>query len=116
MELDIKITKEKNNIIVTTAGEIDDYHAPKFNDLLSKIIEKNDQQKIILNLEETTYLDSVGLGVIAIAAKKLVAKKQSLYLVCTKPQIIKLLDTSGMINLIKKNIFLLSSLKEAKEK
>ena len=101
-------------MVVSTKGELDDYNAPKLNDTLTDIIDHQGFLKIIVNLEETTYVDSVGLGTIAIAAKKVARKNGSLNIVCTKPQVVKLLDASGMVSMIKRNIGLYETLDQAR--
>jgi len=117
MTLELRIdTRFENNVaIVTTMGELDDYNAPQLNDLFSDIIDHQKYTKIIVNLEYTTYVDSVGLGTIAIAAKKVAKLNGQLNLVCTKPQVIKLLDASGMVSMIKRNIGVFEDTEQAKK-
>lgn len=115
MDLDLKIdVKHKADItIVSPKGELDDYHAPNLNDLFMKLINEDNKRKILVNLEETSYVDSVGLGTIVLASKKLASLDGQLSLVCTKPQIVKLLDSSGVMSMIKRNIILFNTVDEA---
>lgn len=115
LELKINTKKEKDIVIVIPVGELDDYNAPQLNDLFTDMIESQKETKLIINLEETTYVDSVGLGTIAIAAKKLTKLNGKLNIVCTKPQILKLLNTSGMLNMLKGSIGIFETLEQAKK-
>ncbi len=114
LELDIKLTRDGDMIIVTVSGELDDYNAPKLNDTFTDVIDNQQVFKLIVNLEDTTYVDSVGLGTIAIAAKKVARSNGALNIVCTKPQVVKLLDASGMVSMIKRNIGLFEDVEQAK--
>jgi len=115
IELKINSKKEKDIVIVNPIGELDDYNAPQLNDLFTDLIEKSQEKKLIVNMEETTYVDSVGLGTIAIAAKKVIKLNGKLNIVCTKTQILKLLNTSGMMNMLKGSIGIFETVDQAKK-
>ena len=115
MEINITTQLENDFAIIFVNGELDDYNAPTLNDLLSEIINIQKYYKIIINLEGTMYLDSIGLGTIAIAASKVAKNNGVLNIVCTKPQIIKLLNASGMVSMIKRNIKIYDDLDQAKK-
>lgn len=115
LELNINTEFENDIAIVSTNGELDDYNAPQLNDLFTTVIENEKYIKIIINLEETTYVDSVGLGTIAIAAKKVSALNGQLNIVCTKPQVLKLLSASGMVKMTKHSIGVFETINQAKQ-
>ncbi len=87
---------------VRVKGEIDIYSCPRLNSAFSEILQKGYKQ-FILNLENIQYLDSTGLGTIAHIARTLYEQEGVLFLVCSKPQIRKIFEISG---LNKKNILL----------
>ncbi|MFA5879159.1 MAG: STAS domain-containing protein [Candidatus Margulisiibacteriota bacterium] len=113
LNLKIDVKHKKDIVIISPKGELDDYNAPKLNDLFMKLINEDNKRKFVVNLEETSYVDSVGLGTIVLASKKLASLDGMLSLVCAKPQIIKLLDSSGVMSMIKRNISLFNTLNEA---
>ncbi len=115
LELDITVEREGDIAIVSATGELDDYNAPRLNDIFIGLIDAENFIKIVVNLESITYVDSVGLGAIAIAAKKAGRREGVLHIVCTKPQVMKLLNASGMVSIIKRNIGLFENLEEAKK-
>ncbi len=93
--------EEKNNIpIVNVSGEIDVYTCPQLRATLAGLIDKG-QHSIILNLENIQYIDSTGLGTIAHTARTLEPNNGMVYVICSKNQIKKIFEVSG---LEKKNI------------
>ncbi|MFC1755013.1 STAS domain-containing protein [Thermoproteota archaeon] len=86
--------------IVSVQGEIDIYTCPELNKTVRELLD-NGHKNLVLNLENTQYIDSTGLGAIAHAAKRLDESKGVVNVICTKPQICKIFEISG---LNKKNI------------
>ena len=105
VDLEIKVRKEKNIPVITLSGEIDVYTYPKLNEALATLIEEGCKD-LVINLEQVKYIDSTGLGVLANSAAKIANKKGSLHLVCTKTNIKKIFDVSG---LLKKNLKILDT-------
>jgi anti-sigma B factor antagonist len=105
VDLEIKVRKEKNIPVITLSGEIDVYTYPKLNEALAALIEEGCKD-LVINLEQVKYIDSTGLGVLANSAAKLSGKKGNLHVVCTKTNIKKIFDVSG---LLKKNLKILDT-------
>lgn len=107
MTLDFKVSVEKksDHPLVSVAGELDLHTCAKLNDTLTSVL--NDASGfIILNLEDTQYMDSTALGTIARMAKSFSDKKGEVRIVCQKSHILKLFTMSG---LLKKNISVFDS-------
>ena len=105
--------EEKNNIpIIHVKGEIDVYTCPQLRTLLTDLVQKG-QVLLILNLENIQYIDSTGLGTIAHTARTIENSNGKVCVVCTKNQIKKIFEVSG---LEKKNVRLcpdeISAMKE----
>ena len=81
--------------IISVNGEIDVYTSAKLDKTLKDVIEKGGKT-IILNLENVHYIDSMGLGIIAHSADSISTKGGRLNVVCTKPQIQKIFQVSGL--------------------
>jgi len=90
---------------LTIHGEIDIYTCSELRDALINLIESHTSD-IILNLEHSQYIDSTGLGTIAHSAQILSSRSASIHVICTRPQIKKIFEVSG---LLKKNIILYDS-------
>ena len=55
-------TKEQDGIVVLSInGEIDLYNAPELKEAVQKLSEQN-KNKIIVNLDRVSYVDSSGIG------------------------------------------------------
>ena len=111
LNLDFNVTLERkyNFPYISISGELDLNTCAKFNDVLKKSVDDSDKI-IILNLENTQYMDSTALGVVARVAKTLAEKGGALKVICQKSHILKLFSISG---LLKKNITVYESVELA---
>lgn len=114
MDLNIDASKEGDITIITINGELDDFHAPKLNETFAQVIDNDECNKLVINLEGATFIDSVGLGTIAIAGKKIVQLNGAMKLVCTKAPIVKLITASGIVDAMGDHLGLYDSLENAK--
>ena len=113
IDLAINVTQSKGWQIITLKGELDDYQASKLTKTFNKVIDENISTQLILNLDEVSFVDSVGLGTIAIAGKKLLEKSGQLYIVCTQQKIAQMVTLSGIIPATKETSQLFDSNEEA---
>ena len=104
-DFNIEISSNDSVPIVRIWGEVDIHNCPQLNRVLSDVLKENDRS-LVIDLEGVDYIDSTGLGTIAHAAKILAATQGIVQLVCTKPQIKKIFEISG---LSQKNVNLVSS-------
>lgn len=84
--------------VVTAAGEIDVYTAAELREVLVPI--SNTSQAVVLDLEQVTFLDSTGLGVIIGALKRARAHDGSLVLVCTQERILAIFRLTGLTKVL----------------
>lgn len=98
----VEIEQKQNYPVVHVKGEIDVYTCPQLRETLKQVIDEG-QQHLILNLENTQYIDSTGLGTIAHTAQRIKDQEGQVHVICNKPQIKKIFEVSG---LEKKNITL----------
>ncbi|RAP31336.1 hypothetical protein DID78_01500 [Candidatus Marinamargulisbacteria bacterium SCGC AG-343-D04] len=105
--------EEKHSIpTINVHGEIDIYTCGDLRKAFSKTTEK-ETASFILNLTHIQYIDSTGLGTIAHAAQEIQQKNGHVYVICTKPQINKIFEVSGLLT---KNISLFENEEQAIEK
>jgi anti-sigma B factor antagonist len=100
LNFSIDVIEKKDIPIVNVNGEIDIYNCSQLTEKLLKII-KSGHKNIILNLENVQYIDSTGLGSIALSVQELAKKEGKMNIICTKPTINRIFEISG---LTKKNI------------
>ena len=78
-------------IVVAVEGDLDLHSAPELRERLSAIIE-GDTRQVVLDLSDVTFLDSMGLGVILGAKKRLATTGRELELVIANPEIRRLFE------------------------
>ena len=81
--------------VVDVEGEIDIHTAPRLRELLIDLVSKNHYQ-IVVNLDKVGFVDSTGLGVLVGGLKRVRAHDGSLDLVCTREQILKIFQITGL--------------------
>ena len=97
--LDIHETIEDEVLIVAVRGELDLYTAPDLRSLLLGAIQDG-RTAVVLDLRETTFLDSTALGVIIAAMKALRIRSGRLVLVNDRTSITKTLAITGLDHLL----------------
>ena len=95
LDLKIDIKREQDVPVITLSGEVDVYTYPQLKTAIADIIESGNRDMII-NLEGVKYIDSTGLGVLASGASKLAKSNGFISIICTKPQIKKIFEVSGL--------------------
>ena len=77
--------------VVAVRGEIDLFTAPDLKSALSEAIESG-HDRIVVDLTDTTFLDSTALGVILASAQRMAERGGRFELVCGSPSIRRILD------------------------
>jgi anti-sigma B factor antagonist len=81
--------------VVAVRGEIDLFTAPDLKAMLVEAIDGG-KTRIVVDLSETTFLDSTALGVLIGAIKRIRARDGALTLVNTDPNIAKTFEITGL--------------------
>jgi anti-sigma B factor antagonist len=81
--------------VLLVSGEIDVASAPEFHASLSDLIGQG-TEIVIVDLSQVSFIDSTGLGVLVGAEKQMRDAGQALRLVVTQPQILRLLELTGL--------------------
>lgn len=97
--LEIRDSVEDEVLIVAVRGELDLYTAPDLRSLLLGAIQDG-RTAVVLDLRETTFLDSTALGVIIAAMKALRVRSGRLVLVNDRTSITKTLAITGLDHLL----------------
>ena len=95
LDFNVALSEKANIPVVQVMGEIDLYTSSQLNDTLSQAVEKG-QSLVVLNLEEVHFIDSTGLGTIASHAESFSHKGGHIHVVCSKLQLKKIFDVSGL--------------------
>ena len=88
-------SNEGQSVIISVKGEIDIYSAPDFKESLYKSI-NNVQQNIILDCRDLTYIDSMGLGILVGALKRVREKDRNITIRNPRNTVRKLFRITGL--------------------
>jgi anti-sigma B factor antagonist len=94
-DLSIESTEHGEWHVIAVSGEIDLYTAPALREALAAAIETGDT-KLAVDLRPVRFMDSMGLGVLIGARRRLVELDAPFVLVCTNGPVRRVLDVSGL--------------------
>ncbi|MDP9401155.1 MAG: STAS domain-containing protein [Actinomycetota bacterium] len=98
MAPDFAVTEEQIDAerhVVAVRGEIDLFTAPELKQALTEAIEQG-RRRVVVDLTETTFLDSTALGVLIGAVKRLRSNEGSLAIVNVDRNIQKTFEITGL--------------------
>ncbi|MFJ9412238.1 STAS domain-containing protein [Streptomyces sp. NPDC101393] len=81
--------------VVETTGEIDISTAPTIGAEIISLLEEG-HRHFVLDLSATTFLDSMGLGMIVAVTKRLQAHEGSLRIACADQRLLKIFTLGGL--------------------
>jgi anti-sigma B factor antagonist len=81
--------------VISLSGEVDLYTAPEFKQQLLEVIGQG-AKEIVVDLTETTFIDSTTLGVLVGGIKRLRPNDGELSLVCSERNITKIFEITGL--------------------
>ena len=100
MSLTIDLEVRQEVLCIRLGGELDHHTAEILREKVTKTIEQHHIQHIILNLENLTFMDSSGLGVILGRYKQIKSMKGEMVVVSITPPVKRLFEMSGLFKII----------------
>jgi anti-sigma B factor antagonist len=96
MNFDISTEQLGNSTaLISLAGEVDLYTAPEFKQQLLEVIGQG-ATTVVVDLSNTTFIDSTTLGVLVGGVKRLRPNDGQLVLVCNDRNITKIFEITGL--------------------
>jgi anti-sigma B factor antagonist len=96
MNFDIKTEHvQGDSYVIALSGEVDLYTAPDFKQHLLDVIEEGGK-RVVVDLSDTTFIDSTTLGVLVGGVKRLRPRDGQLSLVCSDRNITKIFEITGL--------------------
>ena len=95
IELQFDTTTVGERSVVSVRGEIDAYTSPRLRDQLTRLMDEGHYQ-LVVDLEGVEFMDSTWLGVLVACLKRAKEHGGDLSLVCTSPQILRVLSITGL--------------------
>jgi anti-sigma B factor antagonist len=93
--LNLVVTHTADGTVVVPQGEIDVHTATALRDCLTELVEQG-QRALVVDLHETTFIDSTGLGVLVGALKRARQADGDLVLAAPRRSIAKVFEVTGM--------------------
>ena len=100
MSLNINMEVKQDVLCIRLSGELDHHSADELRNQAVQAIEKNEIRHIILNLEQLSFMDSSGLGVILGRYKQIKQLHGEMVVCAISPPIQRLFDMSGLFKII----------------
>lgn len=95
MELRFEVVVHDEVPVLAVGGEIDVYSAPELREKLLELSHA-DHTTAVVDLSDVSFVDSTGLGVLVSGLKRFREAGGDLRLVVTQPQILKVLEITGL--------------------
>ena len=100
--MQIKVKQQDNVITALLYGELDHHSAQETREFLDKLITRFRNTDLVLDLNNLSFMDSSGIGVIIGRYKKLKNDGRRMYIANPNRQIDKVMSLSGIYSIIKK--------------
>jgi anti-sigma B factor antagonist len=81
--------------VIDVAGEIDLFSAPQLKERIAQLIGEG-QVQLVINLENVSFMDSTGLGVLLGTLKRVRERDGSLTVVCPPGSVHRVLTLTGL--------------------
>ncbi len=95
MEILLQHRNVNDIAILNVAGELDIYTSPKLKSAIEDLMAKG-HSRLVINLLQTTYLDSTALSVLSASLKEARIAGGNLGLIYDQPQIAKIFAITGL--------------------
>ncbi|PLR76377.1 anti-sigma F factor antagonist [Bacillus sp. V3-13] len=101
MSLNINMEVKRDVLCLRLSGELDHHTAEELRTQATKAIAEFDIRHIILNLEQLSFMDSSGLGVILGRYKQIKQVDGEMVVCAISPAVQRLFDMSGLFKIIR---------------
>ena len=98
--MQIALQLNQRTLIVSLTGELDHHGAEQIRSLIERAITERDVKNLIFDFSALSFMDSSGIGMIIGRYKLIHSLGGGVALVCTSPQMKKLVTMSGLARLI----------------
>ena len=95
MDLEMLTRPEDGYLVVTPHGEIDLGNVKEFREELTELIIQG-HVHLLIDLDEITFIDSLGFGALVAVRRKVHALKGSLGIVCSNARLLHLFTVTGL--------------------
>lgn len=90
----VQSDRDRGTSVIAVTGDLDLSTAPRLKWMLVDALDAG-HGRLVVDLSETTFMDSTALGVLVAVWRKL-EDGERLIVVCTKPDVLKIFEYAGM--------------------
>lgn len=101
MSLNIDLSKKGTVLLVRLEGELDHHTAVELRSQIDEKFNNENIKHIVLNLEQLSFMDSSGLGVILGRYKQIQSVGGEMVVCAISPAVKRLFDMSGLFKIIR---------------
>lgn len=98
--MEMTLTLNKRTLIVALSGELDHHSAEQTRRTIERAIIERDVKNLIFDFSALSFMDSSGIGMIIGRYKLIHSIGGGVALVCTNPQMNRLITMSGLARII----------------
>jgi anti-sigma B factor antagonist len=95
VDLSLETREVAGRTVVSVAGEIDVYTAPRLRDRITELVSAGNYH-LVIDMEKVDFLDSTGLGVLVGGLKKVRTHDGSMELICSQDRLLKIFRITGL--------------------
>lgn len=95
MDFSVELS-DGDGAVIRGKGRLDMVTAPKFRDLMTHIVRQDGRSQVVVDLAETDFMDSSGLGALVSGLKTARAAGGDLKIACAQAQILTVLRLTNM--------------------
>lgn len=85
---------------VSVHGELDMHAAPELRAVIDSALAEGGVGRLVVDLSDVAFIDSAGIAVLVAAYKRLRELNGSLEVVCSEPNVLRILDLAGLDRLL----------------
>lgn len=98
--MEMTLTLNKRTLIVALSGELDHHSAEQTRRAIERAIIERDVKNLIFDFSALSFMDSSGIGMVIGRYKLIHSIGGGVALVCTNPQMNRLITMSGLARII----------------
>jgi len=94
--MEIKFRDHGRHKVIEVTGDVDLYNVSELKQAIFDLVENADVQSIIVDMKETSYLDSSGIGALVAGQKKIKLKGGKFALLNIKDEVLNVLKLATL--------------------
>ncbi|MCD9197451.1 STAS domain-containing protein [Aeromicrobium wangtongii] len=99
-QLDVNVRHDHDHVIIDVAGEVDIETAPRLREVVTQVTDDG-AERLVFDLSNVTFVDSVGLGVFVLARKKMLLRQGTIGIVAPTRRVVAIFKIAGLDELFR---------------